>query len=419
VTTPFTAPKGTYDLLPPASEEFLAVVAALSGAAELAGYQYIQTPTFEHTELFKRSVGESTDVVTKEMYTFPDQAGRSLTLRPEGTAGVIRAVVEHNLLAGQLPVKLWYTGPNFRYEAPQSGRYRQHVQVGAEAVGVDDPALDAEVIAMAVAGHRALGLTQVRLLLNSLGDANCRPAYRERLQEFLRGLKLDAETRRRVEINPLRVLDDKRSEVQAQLADAPLLADHLCESCQEHYDQVRGYLKELGVQWEEAPRLVRGLDYYTKTTFEFQHDGLGAQSAIGGGGRYDGLVESLGGPALSGIGFGLGVDRTMLALAAEGVRVTSPARCDVFVVPLGAAKARAVTLTGELRAAGIRTDLAYGSRGLKGTMKAADRSGARYAVVIGERDLEGGIAQLKDLASGDQIAVPLTDVASTLQERLS
>ncbi|MDQ1657596.1 MAG: histidyl-tRNA synthetase [Cryptosporangiaceae bacterium] len=419
MTTPFTAPKGTYDLLPPASEEFLAVVNALSRPAELAGYQYVQTPMFEDTALFTRSVGESTDVVSKEMYTFEDKGGRSLTLRPEGTAGVIRAVVEHNLLAGQLPVKLWYTGPNFRYEAPQSGRYRQHVQVGIEAIGVDDPALDAEVIATAAEGFRALGLTQARLLLNSLGDATCRPAYRERLQEFLGGLDLDADTRRRAEINPLRVLDDKRPEVRAQLAGAPLLADNLCEACREHYDEVRGYLKELGVQWEEAPRLVRGLDYYTKTTFEFQHDGLGSQSAVGGGGRYDGLVESVGGPALSGIGFGLGVDRTMLALRAEGIAVADPARCQVFIVPLGAAKARAVTLAGELRRAGVSTDLAYGGRGLKGAMKAADRSGARYAVVIGERDLEGGTAQLKDLASGDQVAVPLTDAVSTIQEKRS
>jgi histidyl-tRNA synthetase len=279
--------------------------------------------------------------------------------------------------------------------------------------------LDAEVVAAAVAGYRELGLSQARLLLNSLGDAECRPVYRERLQEFLRGLNLDADTRRRAEINPLRVLDDKRPEVRAQLGDAPLMVDNLCEACREHYDEVRGYLKSLGVQWEEAPRLVRGLDYYTKTTFEFQHDGLGAQSAIGGGGRYDGLVESVGGPALSGVGFGLGVDRTMLALKAEGISVADPARCQVYIVPLGAAKARAVTLAGELRATGISTDLAYGSRGLKGAMKAADRSGARYAVVVGERDLEGGTAQLKDLASGEQVTVALTDLASTIQEKLS
>ncbi|HEX3732500.1 MAG TPA: ATP phosphoribosyltransferase regulatory subunit, partial [Mycobacteriales bacterium] len=219
--TRFTAPKGTYDLLPGQSQTFLAVVDALSSAARHAGYSYAQTPMFEDTALYRRSVGESTDVVSKEMYTFDDKGGRSLTLRPEGTAGVMRAIVEHNLLSGQLPVKLWYTGPNFRYEQPQSGRYRQHVQVGIEAVGVDDPALDAEVISVAVAGHRALGLCNVRLLLNSLGDANCRPQYRELLQDFLAGCDLDEPTRERAKLNPLRVLDDKRPEVASQLADAP------------------------------------------------------------------------------------------------------------------------------------------------------------------------------------------------------
>jgi len=314
---------------------------------------------------------------------------------------------------------LWYTGPNFRYEQPQSGRYRQHVQVGIEAVGVDDPALDAEVIAVAVAGQRALGLSQVRLLLNSLGDANCRPAYRERLREFLAGCELDEATRARAALNPLRVLDDKRPEVAEQLREAPLMADHLCDQCREHYDTVRSALTSLGIEWEEAPALVRGLDYYTKTTFEFVHDGLGAQAAIGGGGRYDGLVADIGGPEVSGVGFGLGVDRYLLAVAAENIGPPDSARCQVFVVPLGAAKVAAVELAGVLRRTGISTDLAYGDRGLKGAMKAADRSGASYAVVIGERDLVENVAQLKDLRSGEQHAVAVTDVAVTLKEKLS
>jgi histidyl-tRNA synthetase len=286
-------------------------------------------------------------------------------------------------------------------------------------MGVDDPALDAEVVQLADAGFRALGLRQYTLLLTSLGDRNCRPAYRELLQDFLAKLDLDEETRRRAEINPLRVLDDKRPQVQAQLTDAPLMVDHLCESCRTHYDQVRGYLKELGVQWEEAPKLVRGLDYYTRTTFEFVHGGLGSQSAIGGGGRYDGLSAQLGGPDVSGIGWATGVDRTLLALNAEGITLDDSSRLGVFIVSLGAAKARAVTLVAELRAAGVSADLAYGDRGLKGAMKAADRSGARYAVVLGERDLEGGTAELKDLASGEQLTVALTDLATTIQEKLS
>lgn len=416
----FSAPKGTYDILPPESAAFLAVVEALSRPAILAGYGYVQTPLFEDTALYQRGVGESTDVVSKEMYTFHDKGGRSLTLRPEGTAGVMRAIVEHRLYAGQLPVKLWYTGPNFRYEQPQSGRYRQHVQVGLEAVGVDDPALDAEVVAIADDGYRSLQLTDYTLGLTSLGDEQCRPGYRRLLVEFLDGLDLDADTRRRVQLNPLRVLDDKRPDVQAQLVDAPLPPDHLCGDCAAHLESVQSRLRALGVPYVVSPRLVRGLDYYTRTTFEFTHRGLGAQASIGGGGRYDGLLETVGGPAMSGIGFGLGVDRTMLALAAEGRVVAEPARCQVFGVPLGElAAARLFVLVAELRRAGIAADLAYGGRGLKGAMKAADRSGATYAVVLGDRDIQAGTAQLKDLRSGEQIAVPLDSLVATVQERLT
>ncbi len=417
MTGTFTAPKGTYDVLPPASATWLAVVDALSAPARGAGYGYLVTPLFEDTALFLRSVGESTDVVSKEMYTFTDKGGRSITLRPEQTAGVMRAIVEHGLFRGQLPVKVWYTGPNFRYEQPQSGRYRQHVQVGIEAIGTDDAALDAEVVWLGVQAYAGVGLTQAELQLTSLGDATCRPAYRDRLTEYLDTLDLDSDTRRRVRINPLRVLDDKRPQVQAQLGGAPLITDHLCPACKEHHETVRGLLTDLGVAFVDSPRLVRGLDYYTRTTFEFVHRGLGSQASLGGGGRYDGLMESVGGPALSGIGFGLGVDRTMLAVAAEGLTVADDARCAVFVVPLGAtAKRRAVALVAELRTAGISTDLAYGDRGLKGAMKAADRSGARHAVVLGERDLEGGSAQLKNLATGEQVTVPLADLATTLLE---
>ena len=416
----FQAPKGVPEYLPPGSAAFLAVREALAAPARRAGYGYIELPVFEDTGLFVRGVGESTDVVRKEMYTFADRGGRSLTLRPEGTAGVVRAVIEHGLDRGQLPVKLWYTGPFFRAERPQHGRYRQLQQVGVEAIGSDDPALDAEVVALADEGYRSLGLSSYRLLLTSLGDAACRPVYRELLQDFLRGLDLDEETRARAELNPLRVLDDKRPAVQAQLTDAPLVVDHLCPACKEHYDDMCRHLTALGVTWEEAPRLVRGLDYYTRTTFEFVHDGLGAQSGIGGGGRYDGLMGLLGGQPLSGIGFGLGTDRTLLACQAEGLAVGDASRCDVFLVPLGpAAKDRLVELSGRLRRAGVRTDLAFGERALKGAMKGADRSGASYVVVLGDRDLDAGAgAQLKDLRSGEQSAVPLDDLVDTLKEKL-
>ncbi|RVW03451.1 histidine--tRNA ligase [Rhodococcus spongiicola] len=409
----FSAPKGIPDYVPPQSAEFVAVRDGLIRAAALAGYGHIELPIFEDTGLFARGVGESTDVVSKEMYSFADRGDRSVTLRPEGTAGVMRAVIEHGLDRGQLPVKLSYAGPFFRYERPQAGRYRQLQQVGVEAIGVDDPALDAEVIAIADAGFRGLGLDGFRLEITSLGDDTCRPQYRERLQEFLFGLDLDEVTRRRAEINPLRVLDDKRKDVREMTADAPLMLDYLSDSAKAHFDQVLAHLDALGVPYVINPRMVRGLDYYTKTTFEFVHDGLGAQSGIGGGGRYDGLMADLGGQPLSGIGFGLGVDRTVLALAAEGKSAGNPARCEVFGVPLGdAAKARMVTIAQELRTAGIRVDMVYGARGIKGSMKAADRSGARFALVLGDQDLEAGTIGVKNLGTGEQVSVPLEDVVA-------
>ena len=413
------APKGVPDYLPPDSAQFVAVRDGLLEAARRAGYGYVELPIFEDTALFARGVGESTDVVSKEMYTFADRGERSVTLRPEGTAGVMRAVIEHGVDRGPLPAKLCYSGPFFRYERPQSGRYRQLQQVGVEAIGVDDPALDAEVIAIADAGFRSLGLDGFRLELTSLGDETCRPQYRELLQEFLFGLDLDEETRRRAELNPLRVLDDKRPEVRALTANAPLMLDHLSDAAKQHFDTVLAHLDALGVPYVINPRMVRGLDYYTKTTFEFVHDGLGAQSGIGGGGRYDGLMQQLGGQELSGIGFGLGVDRTMLALKAEGKTVGEAARVEVFGVPLGdEAKLVLVKLAGLLRAEGIRTDLAYGDRGMKGAMRAADRSGARIALVAGDRDVDAGTVGVKDLTTGEQVDVATDAVIAEVVSRL-
>ena len=411
----FAAPKGVPEYYPPESAGFEHVRNTLQAAADRAGYGLIELPVFEDTGLYARGVGESTDVVSKEMYTFADRGDRSVTLRPEGTAGVVRAVIEHGLDRVGLPVKLRYAGPFFRYERPQAGRYRQLQQVGIEAIGVDDPALDAEVIAVADEGFRALGLRGYRLELTSLGDADTRPAYGALLREFLAGLDLDADTRRRAQVNPLRVLDDKRPEVRAQLAGAPLLVDHLSPAAAAHHAAVKQHLDDLGVAYVENPRMVRGLDYYTKTTFEFVHDGLGAQSGIGGGGRYDGLMAVLGGPPLSGVGYGIGVDRTLLACRVEGVQPWSTARCDVFGVPLGdAARRRLVVLAAALRGAGVRVNLAYGGRGLKGAMKAADRSGARFALVLGERDLAAGQVVLRNLGAGEQTEVPLDGAVSAV-----
>jgi len=418
--TEFQAPKGVPDYLPPESAQFVAVRHGLLEAARVAGYGYIELPVFEDTALFARGVGESTDVVSKEMYTFADRGERSVTLRPEGTAGVMRAVIEHGIDRGPLPAKLAYSGPFFRYERPQAGRYRQLQQVGIEAIGIDDPALDAEVIAVADAGFRSLGLDGFRLELTSLGDDTCRPQYRELLQDFLFKLDLDEETRKRAEINPLRVLDDKRSHVREMTADAPLMLDHLSDVAKQHFDTVQAHLDLLGVPYVINPRMVRGLDYYTKTTFEFVHDGLGAQSGIGGGGRYDGLMRQLGGKDLSGIGFGLGVDRTMLALKAEGKTVGATSAVDVFAVPLGdAAKLELVKVVAALRAKGVRADLAYGDRGLKGAMRAADRSGASVALVAGDRDIEAGTFGVKDLSTGEQVDVAADAVVAEVLSRLA
>ena len=416
-----SAPKGVPDYFPPQSAAFYKVRQTMVEQAHLSGFQHIELPIFEDTALFARGVGESTDVVSKEMYTFADRGDRSVTLRPEGTAGVMRSVIEHNLDRGQLPVKLNYFGPFFRYERPQAGRYRQLQQVGVEAIGVDDPALDAEVIALADRSFRALGLSGFRLELTSLGDRNCRPAYREKLQEFLFKLDLDEETRHRAEINPLRVLDDKRPEIQEQLADAPLMLDHLNDECRDHFETVTGMLDDMGVAYEINPRMVRGLDYYTKTCFEFVHDGLGAQSGIGGGGRYDGLMAQLGGQDLSGIGYGLGVDRALLALEAEGIILDGvESRVDVFGVALGMAAKRTMTaLIDDLRKAGISADMSFGDRGLKGAMKGADRAGARFALVLGEQELENGTVALKDLAAHEQHDVKVSDLVSVLAREVN
>jgi histidyl-tRNA synthetase len=418
----FQAPKGVSEYVPPRSALFTEAREAFAASARRACYGYVETPVFEDTALFVRGVGESSDVVRKEMYSFTDRGGREITLRPEFTAGVLRSVLEHNLHKGALPVKVWTSGPAFRYERPQSGRYRQFYQFDLEAIGTEDPAVDAETIAVAWDAYRSLGLTRYTLLLNSLGDKNCRPVYREALQKFLRALDLDAETRERIEINPLRVLDDKRPEVRALLAGAPVMTDYLCAECKAHYDTVRALLGRLGIPFTAAPRLVRGLDYYTRTTYEFDHALLGAQSGIGGGGRYDGLSEDIGGPPLPGIGFAIGLDRVVLAIEAERAAAeaaAAAAACQVFGVPLGdEAHADVLTLVTNLRRAGVNADMAFGARGLKGALRAADRSGAAFAVLIGAEERNNGTVRIKDLTTGDQQDVAATSATDWLLERL-
>ena len=409
------APKGVSEYVPPRSAAFEFVREALIEPARKAGYQLIELPVFEDTELFTRGVGESTDVVSKEMYTFQDRGDRSITLRPEGTAGVMRAVIEHGLDRGQLPAKLWYSGQFFRAERPQAGRYRQFYQVGIEAIGLDDAAIDAEVIAIADAGFKAIGLTKYRLEITSLGDAQSRAAHRVDLVKFIAGMKLDEATSARAALNPLRLFDDKRPEIKDAMAKAPLLIDYLNESSREHFEQVKKYLDVLGISYTLNPRMVRGLDYYTGTTFEFVHELLGAQSGIGGGGRYDGLMAELGGQSLSGIGFGLGVDRALLAAEAEGVINENAFVSDLFIIPLGdAAKEMAMKIAGELRSAGKSVEIAFGDRALKGSMKGADKSGARYVIVLGDSEISSATVELKEMKTGATSSVTIASLLKAI-----
>ena len=413
------APKGVSEYVPPRSASFEWVRDQLIAPAKSAGYQLMELPVFEDTNLFSRGVGESTDVVSKEMYTFEDRGGRSITLRPEGTAGVMRAVIEHSLDRGQLPVKVFYSGAFFRAERPQAGRYRQFYQVGVESIGLDDPAIDAEVIALADTAFKKIGLKKYRLEITSLGDAESRAAHKVDLVAFLKTLDLDEATQSRAQINPLRLFDDKREDVRNKMSAAPLLMDYLSAASRENFAQVCAYLDALGITYTLNPRMVRGLDYYTGTTFEFIHEDLGAQSGIGGGGRYDGLMETLGGADLSGIGFGLGVDRILLAAEAEGVLVENQFASDLFIIPLGSiAKERALSLAQDLRRGGFRVEIAFGDRALKGAMKAADKSGSAFAVVLGETELASGSVELKRMKDGELTSVKISELGKTLSAHL-
>lgn len=409
------APKGVSEYVPPRSAAFEFVRDSLINPARRAGYQLIELPVFEDTELFTRGVGESTDVVSKEMYTFLDRGDRSITLRPEGTAGVMRAVIEHGLDRGQLPAKLWYSGQFFRAERPQAGRYRQFYQVGIEAIGLEDPAIDAEVIAIADAGFKAIGLSKYRLEITSLGDAESRAAHRIDLVKFIAGMNLDEATSTRAALNPLRLFDDKRPEIKEAMVNAPLLVDYLSQASRDHFEQVKKYLDALGISYTLNPRMVRGLDYYTGTTFEFVHELLGAQSGIGGGGRYDGLMAELGGQGLSGIGFGLGVDRALLAAEAEGVINENSFVSDLFIIPLGdAAKEMAMKIANDLRSSGKSVEVAFGDRALKGAMKGADKSGARYVIVLGDSEISSATVELKEMKTGETSSVKIASLISAL-----
>ncbi|MEI8335473.1 MAG: histidine--tRNA ligase [Actinomycetes bacterium] len=414
----FRAPIGVHDVLPPESGRWADVVTRFAARAGIFGFGLIQTPLFEHIEVFRR-VGEHTDVVSKEMYEFRDKGDRHLALRPEGTASVVRAYVQHRPLP---PWKVWYFAPNFRYERPQKGRYRQHWQLGVEVLGLDDPAIDIEVIALAAGFYRDLGLRDLRLIINSMGDPEGRGAYVEALKGHLltNSDDLGSEFVERVEANPLRVLDSRNPEWQEAIESSPLISNHLSPDASAHFEAVKAGLNALGIEFEVDGRLVRGFDYYTRTTFEFQSTALdAAQNAVGGGGRYDGLAEAMGGPPTPGIGFGIGVERLLLALDAEEVISTSKGNApSVFVIDglSGNDELLLLTVTFGLREAGISTERAYGGRSLKAQWKAADRCGARYGVMIGKAELERDSVVVKDLETGEQVEVRRDQLVAWIRE---
>ncbi len=408
------APKGTYDLLPDQAALRDRVVATAARVFNAHGYRRVVTPEFEETGLFERGVGEATDIVRKEMYTFKDKGGRSLTLRPEGTAPICRLYVEHGLHKWPQPVKVWYYCPMFRYERPQAGRYREHYQLGAEAIGSATPEVDAEIVAMLAQLFAELEIGGLRLTVNSMGDAACRPAYVARLRDYLRGHdeELCADCRERLELNPLRTFDCKVETCRAVLDEAPHIDAHLCPECRAHFDAVLELLCRAGLDPRVDFRLVRGLDYYTRTTFEFVSDRLGAQSGVGGGGRYDGLVEQIGGPPTPGVGFGSGLERIALAMGEREAPVTAPA---AFVVAFADEhRGDAFVLAQELRRAGLGVDLDLAARSVKGQLKQAGRSGAAYAVLLGLEELPPDLVRVRSLAGGGEEDVAAAGLAAWL-----
>jgi histidyl-tRNA synthetase len=406
------APKGTADMLPSTARAWEYLTGTAADLFSRYGYEPIYTPLFEHTEVFTRGIGEATDVVSKEMYTFEDKGGRSLTLRPESTASVVRAALEHNLVANGQFAKVYYAGPMFRYERPQKGRMRQFWQIGAELLGAAEPTADAELIVLLWRFFEACGIpaASMRLLINSMGDETCRPAYREKVASFIRSHAegLCEECNRRAETNPLRAFDCKNPGCKVVMADAPLLRDELCDDCSAHYSAVKVMLDELQIPYIEDPSLVRGLDYYTRTVFEVQADaGLGSQNAIGGGGRYDRLMQEYGGPATPGLGFALGFERTLLAMEAAGAAVPAPPRADVYVARVDSSVAGAsFALLSALRDAGVVAESDHQGRSLKSQFKQADKLGAALVVIVGPDELAAGEVTVRDMATKEEVRVP-------------
>jgi len=418
----YQAVRGTQDILPQDGPYWRHLENTIHALCGRYGYNRLEPPLFEETSLFVRGVGEATDIVEKEMYSFTDRGGRDLTLRPEFTAGVMRAYVEHGMHTLPQPVKVYSMGPAFRYEAPQAGRYRQFHQVNAEAIGVQDPAVDLEIMSLAWDLYETLGSKGLSFQLNSTGCPECKPVYIRHLVDYYEQHRslICQDCERRLQRNPLRVLDCKVETCQPIIEGAPHILDHLCDDCAQHFETLRGYLDLLDRRYTINHRLVRGLDYYTKTVFEvWAEEGLGAQNALCGGGRYDGLIEELGGPPTPGIGFATGLERIVLMMKAQGTQVPPLAGPRVLVAHRGsAAKSRAVQLVGELRAASIGTLLAFGQRSLKAQMKHADRSNVDFALILGEDEVLAGEVTVRDMAGGEQQRISLTGIQEWLRQRL-
>ncbi len=413
-------PKGTKDVLPNESYRWQYVEKTAREVCALHNVREIRTPVFEHTELFLRSIGDTTDIVNKEMYTFDDKGGRSLTLKPEGTAGVARAYIENNLEACSLPLKMFYITPVFRYERPQAGRLREHHQFGVEAYGSALPRMDAEVIGIAYAFLTRLGISRLTLRLNSIGCPDCRAAYNAALKSFLSAKLPDmcADCRDRFDRNPLRILDCKKEGCRAIVAGAPKITDYLCDGCRQHLSALEGYLSAAGIPYEIDPDIVRGLDYYTRTVFEFVTDALGAQGTVCAGGRYDNLVESVGGKPTPCVGFGLGLERLLLLMEQIGVTIPEP-HIDIFVARQSpAAEAACLKLVAGLRKAGIAADTDFLDRSVKAQLKYADKLGAAYVTVLGDSELDSGTARIKRMADGEETAVAIDTIADYMEKRI-
>ncbi len=415
------APKGTKDIMMDQVYKWHYIEKKWKEICERYGFKEIRTPIFEHTELFQRGVGDTTDIVQKEMYTFEDHGGRSITLKPEGTSPAVRAFIEHKQYAEVQPIKLYYDIPCFRYEKPQSGRLRQFHQFGVETFGTPNMVADAEIIAIGYDFLTSMGVTDLTLEINSVGCPECRAKHRKALKEFLAPKydQLCDTCKSRYEKNPMRILDCKSPIDQELVQGAPMMIDFLCDDCKKAFEDLQKNLEAIGIPYVVNPKIVRGLDYYTKTAFEFVTNSLGAQGTVCGGGRYDNLVEEVGGPPIPGVGFGLGKERLLMLMEANGVEIPKPADCDIFIATMGeAAKLYGQKLLFDLRRSGIKCQIDDLQRNFKGQFKYADRLGAKYAVVIGDNELENGVATLKDMEKGEQTEIKFDELISELKSRV-